>query len=67
MENTMDASLTVKEAAQRCKVTERTIRDWIKQGKLQAMQLGRTYRIAPEALAALFQPVGTSAKKGARS
>lgn len=37
--------LTVKEVAERCKLTEPTVRDLIKSGELKAGTFGREYRV----------------------
>jgi excisionase family DNA binding protein len=37
---------TVKEVADRLKVTEATVRHWIKQGDLRAIDIGKGWRIA---------------------
>lgn len=37
--------LTIQEAAEKLKVSERTIRRWIKQGNLPAFKIGKTVRI----------------------
>ena len=38
--------LTTAEAAAICRVSSRTIRNWIKAGRLRAVRLGNVYRIA---------------------
>lgn len=40
--------LTVKEIAQDLKVTERTVRQWVKDGKLKALKIQGILRIEPE-------------------
>ncbi len=61
----MSETITVREAAEICRVEERTIRDWIKQGKLKAMRLGKRYRLERADVEALFQPIAaTPAPKG---
>ena len=47
-----EQSYTVKEVAQRRRVTPRTIRKEIKREKLEATRVGRLLRITPDALAA---------------
>ncbi|TCP58366.1 excisionase family DNA binding protein [Rhodovulum bhavnagarense] len=37
---------TVKEVADRLKVTEATVRGWIKSGELRAIEIGKGWRIA---------------------
>ena len=38
---------TVKEAATYYQISERTVRNWIKQGELAAERKGRTVRVVP--------------------
>ena len=40
---------TVEELAEKLKVSEQTIRLWIRQGKLEAYQFGRAHRVPAEA------------------
>lgn len=42
--------LTIKEVANRLSVSERTIRNWIVQGKLKAYRFGRAYKVNDEDL-----------------
>ena len=49
----MDDLLTIKEAAALMKVTDRTIRRWIADGRLDASKIARTVRIRRAALEAL--------------
>lgn len=46
----MSEVLTIKEVAERLKVSERTIRNWIESGKLNAYRFGLQYRINAEDL-----------------
>ena len=46
--------LTIREVAERLKVSERTVRRWIDQGYLQVIRLGRTVRIDEESLSGLI-------------
>jgi excisionase family DNA binding protein len=41
--------LTIKEVALRLKVTDRTVRRWIDEGKLKALKIGGAIRITEEA------------------
>jgi len=41
----LDTSLSIREAATRADVTEKTVRRWIKGGRLRALKLGGQYRI----------------------
>ena len=45
--------LTVQEAAQRLKVSTRTVRQWIKQGELSAIKIGKTVRILEKEITSL--------------
>lgn len=47
--------LVVKEVADLLKVGEVTVRHWIKDGKLRAIDVGREWRIAPKDLEAFLQ------------
>ena len=51
----MDDLLTIKEAAAQMKVTDRTIRRWIADGRLDASKIARTVRIRRKALEDLTQ------------
>ena len=46
--------LTIREVAERLKVSQRTVRRWIDQGYLHAIKLGRTVRIDEEILSGLI-------------
>jgi excisionase family DNA binding protein len=46
--------LTIREVAERLKVSQRTVRRWIDQGYLQVIKLGRTVRIDEENLSGLI-------------
>ena len=52
----MDDLLTIKETAALMKVTDRTIRRWIADGRLDASKIARTVRIRRIALEALVLP-----------
>lgn len=41
---------TVKETSEICKVSEETVRRWLRTGKLKAFKYGRDWRITKEAL-----------------
>jgi excisionase family DNA binding protein len=56
----MDLAMTFytpKEVATLLRVSERTVRRWIKDGKLSARRFGRQWRIPKEALDAFGQPL----------
>ncbi len=42
--------LTVRDVAKMLKLSERTIRRYIRQGELCAIEIGRQYRISPSSL-----------------
>ena len=46
----MEEHLTLKEAAQRLKVREKTVRRWIQSGALRATKAGKLWRIPESAL-----------------
>jgi excisionase family DNA binding protein len=52
------AFYTPKEAAALLKVSERTVRRWIEEGKLPAWRFGRQLRIPAEALEQFGEPAG---------
>jgi excisionase family DNA binding protein len=53
---------TVQEIAKRLRVTRQAIYNWIDEGRLQAVKVGRSLRIPESALRAFIQP----AEPGAR-
>lgn len=48
---------TVKEIADRFRVSRQAVYDWIREGKLQAVQLGERVRVPESALNAFVRPV----------
>ncbi len=56
----MDNAMSVRDAATRANVTEKTIRRWIKSGRLHALKMGGQYRItvADLELASVASPEG---------
>lgn len=46
-----DQYQTVKEVADRLRVAEATVRHWIKEGQLRAIDIGKSWRIADADLA----------------
>jgi excisionase family DNA binding protein len=59
-----DKALTVSAAAAHLNVTPRTVRRWIKQGRLRAYRVGpRCIRIDRDDLAALAHPIGEPIRK----
>lgn len=47
--------LTVSEVAKLVKVTSKTVRQWIRAGRLPAIRVGRTIRVRREALEAVLR------------
>ncbi len=41
----LDAAMSIRDAAARAEVTEKTVRRWIKSGRLHAIKLGGQYRV----------------------
>jgi excisionase family DNA binding protein len=58
--------LTVKEAALRLKVTEKTIKAWLNKGQLKGYKAGRQWRITPGAIQEFLQAnrPGTQERRG---
>ena len=55
--NPFSDMLTIKEAAEEIGVVHSTVSRWIAAGKLPALRVGGTYRIKPEDLWNMVQPV----------
>ena len=53
--------MTVAEVAQMCGVTERTVRRWLKEGRLAGVRVGGRVRISPHAVGELAAPYGQAA------
>ena len=49
-QNLIDESITVREVAQRLNVSERSVRRWISQGKIEKHQFGRSIRVSKSEL-----------------
>jgi len=59
--------LTIAEVARSFAVTERTVRNWITEGKITAYRLaGRLIRIDPRSLDLLYEPVQYQGRKTTR-
>jgi len=52
--------MTVREVADLAQVSEATVRHWIKDGGLRAIDVGREFRIIPRDLEAFFDHHATS-------
>ena len=52
--------MTVAEVARVCGVTERTVRRWLREGRLPARRVGGRVRIATEAVRELAAPYGAA-------
>jgi excisionase family DNA binding protein len=56
------AYLTIDEVSTVCRVSGRTVRNWIRSGRLPAYKLGpKTVRISVNDLAEMMEPIGRSA------
>lgn len=55
-----DQYQTVKEVADRLKVSEATVRGWIRHGDLRAIDIGKGWRIADSDLKAFLQAHATA-------
>ena len=53
--------MTVAQVAQVCGVTERTVRRWLKEGRLAGVRVGGRVRISPHAVGELAAPYGEAA------
>jgi excisionase family DNA binding protein len=51
----MEDLLTVKEAATKLKVSERTIKNWLRQGTLHGLKAGKVWRIKESELEAFLE------------
>lgn len=60
-----DQYQTVKEVADRLKVSEVTVRGWIKDGELRAIEIGKGWRIADIDLAMFLSSHATRARDAA--
>ena len=60
-----DQYQTVKEVADRLKVSEATVRGWIKDGELRAIAIGKGWRVADIDLAAFLSSHSTRAREAA--
>lgn len=56
---------TVKEIATLLQVNEATVRRWIRDGELRAIEIGKGWRIGPEDLAAFLDGHATRPRAGA--
>jgi len=64
----MDDYLTIQEVAQLYAVSERTVRNWIREGKLEARRIGgRVIRIESRSLDTLNEPVQFQGYRGRRN
>jgi excisionase family DNA binding protein len=55
----MEKLLTPEDAAERLAVSPKTIRDWLRMGKLKGVRAGRLWRIREEDLEAFLSPKDT--------
>jgi excisionase family DNA binding protein len=54
--------LNVREVATRLKVKEKTVRDWIARGEIEAYKIGKTFRIRRDHLDAAMEARRVSAQ-----
>jgi excisionase family DNA binding protein len=59
--------LTIREVAERLKVSQRTVRRWIDRGHLHVVKLGRTVRIDEESLNSLILTNSRVARRRSRA
>lgn len=50
--------LTLNDVVERTKISKRTLRRYIAEGRLRAYRAGRAIRLRPEDVDALFTPIG---------
>lgn len=50
-----DALLTTDDVSDFCKVTSRTVRNWMRSGRLRYLQIGRCVRFDPQDLQAFLE------------
>ena len=60
-----DQYQTVKEVADRLKVSEATVRGWIKDGELRAIEIGKGWRVADVDLTVFLSSHATRAREAA--
>jgi excisionase family DNA binding protein len=60
----MTELLTVREAAERLKVQPKTVREWLKRGRLHGAKAGKSWRVPAEALAEVLKPPMRIVKDG---
>jgi excisionase family DNA binding protein len=60
-----DQYQTVKEVADRLKVSEATVRGWIKDGELRAIEVGKGWRIADSDLTSFLSSHATRVRDAA--
>ena len=52
-----DTYLTVREVAERLRVTRQAIYNWITEGRLKAIKVGKSVRVSRSSIEAFIQPV----------
>jgi excisionase family DNA binding protein len=55
VENSMNHVYTIEEVAKHLKVSTRTVREWLRSGKLKGLKAGRLWRIREEDLQAFLE------------
>ena len=60
----MEMHYTIREACDTLKLADSTVRRYIREGKLKAQRIGRTWRISESAVAEFLATNGGTASKG---
>ena len=63
-ERVKEQLLTPAQVGERLQLTERTVYEWLRDGRLLGLKLGRLWRIRPEDLEAFLDRTRVSAGKG---
>ncbi len=63
-EHVNEQLLTPPQVAERLQVTERTVYQWLRDGRLVGLKLGRLWRIRPEDLEAFLERSRTRGEEG---
>lgn len=52
-----DTYLTVREVAERLRVTRQAVYNWITEGRLNAIRVGKSVRVSVKSIEAFIQPI----------
>lgn len=60
--------ISMQDAAERCDVSVKTVRNWIAWGRIHGYRLpaGKTVRVDPEEIEALIEPIPTATARSTR-